>query len=51
MQKLTKKLTITKIPLTEGNRMIRVGGGQNKGIWFFRVDLWFNGWRITKASQ
>lgn len=42
-------MTLTKIPLGAGpNRMLRIGFGKNEGRWFFRVDLWTTGWRITK---
>lgn len=36
------------IPLDSNHRMIRVGFGKNKGIWFFRLDLWFFGVRFKK---
>lgn len=39
---------ITKIPLDEKNRMLRVGIGLHNGSWFFRIDLWFVGYRITR---
>lgn len=39
---------ITKIPLEPNNRMLRIGFGKNNGRWFFRVDLWFAGFRWTK---
>jgi hypothetical protein len=38
---------ITKIPLDEKNRMLRIGFGKNDGKWFFRIDLWFAGFRFT----
>lgn len=38
---------MTKLPLQQGNRMIRIGFGQHEGKWFFRVDLWYYGWRIS----
>lgn len=37
---------MTKIPLDKDNRMLRVGFGKNNGKWFFRVDLWFAGYRF-----
>lgn len=40
---------ITKIPLEIGNRMIRIGFGQHANKWFFRVDLWATGWRLTSG--
>lgn len=27
--------------------MLRAGFGKHEGKWFFRVDLWFFGWRLT----
>lgn len=39
-------MSITKIPLDENNRMLRIGFGKHDGQWFFRVDLWFNGFRF-----
>lgn len=39
---------ITKIKMNEQDRMIRIGLGKNVGRWFFRIDLWFVGFRITK---
>jgi hypothetical protein len=42
------RLTLTKVPLDEQNRMLRAGFGKNKGAWFVRVDLWWAGWRLTK---
>lgn len=41
-------MTVTKIPMDSKNRMIRLGGGLNDGNWFFRIDLWFVGFRVTK---
>lgn len=42
-------LKLTKINLDLNNRMLRVGLGKHEGKWFFRVDLWFFGFRITGA--
>jgi hypothetical protein len=42
------KMKITKIQLEKDNRMLRVGIGKHNGLWFFRVDLWFVGYRLTK---
>lgn len=39
---------MTKIPLDAKNRMLRIGFGKNEGRWFFRIDLWFAGFRWTK---
>jgi len=41
-------MTFKKLPLDENNRMLRIGFGKNNGNWFFRIDLWFAGFRITK---
>lgn len=41
-------MKLEKIPLDKDNRMLRIGFGKNKGQYFFRVDLWFNGFRIKK---
>ena len=40
-------MTITKLPLDEKNRMLRLGFGLHDGKWFARVDLWWTGWRLT----
>jgi hypothetical protein len=39
---------LTKILLDKDDRMLRIGFGKNKGNWFFRIDLWRVGYRITK---
>ncbi len=39
-------MVITSIPLDKDNRMLRIGFGKNNGLWFFRIDLWFKGYRI-----
>lgn len=41
-------MTIAKINLDKGNRMLRAGFGKNNGLWFLRIDLWFVGYRIKK---
>lgn len=41
-------MKLEKIPLDKYNRMLRIGFGKNKGQYFFRVDLWFTGFRIKK---
>ena len=41
-------MVLTKINLGKDNRMLRVGFGKNNGSWFFRLDLWFVGIRLTK---
>jgi hypothetical protein len=37
---------IEKLTLEPGNRMLRIGFGQNENKWFFRIDFWFFGIRI-----
>lgn len=39
---------VTKVEMSKGDRMVRIGFGQNKGRLFFRVDFWAVGYRITK---
>lgn len=39
---------MTKIPLDEDNRMVRMGFGKHQGQLFFRIDLWYNGFRFTR---
>lgn len=41
-------MKFTKLKLDKKNRMIRLGGGRNDGNWFFRLDIWFVGIRLTK---
>ncbi|MEK6828785.1 MAG: hypothetical protein AABY15_01575 [Nanoarchaeota archaeon] len=41
-------MKIEKISLDKNNRMLRVGFGKHSGNWFFRIDLWFGGFRIKK---
>jgi hypothetical protein len=38
---------ITKLPLDAKNRMLRIGFGKHDSRWFFRVDLWFVGFRFS----
>ena len=40
---------ITRIPLDPKNRMLRVGFGLHEGKWFFRLDLWTVGFRLTRS--
>lgn len=40
-----------KLVMEKGDRMIRVGFGQNKGIWFIRIDLWWVGFRISYCGD
>lgn len=35
------------LPMTPGNRMLRIGVGQHEGRWFLRLDLWFFGIRLV----
>lgn len=44
---MTFKMTIQKIKLERANRMIRIGFGYYMYIPFFRIDLWYYGFRIT----
>ena len=41
---------MTKIPLDKANRMLRIGFGKHEGKWFFRVDLWWIGYRFKKTK-
>ena len=41
-------MKVTKLPLDVNNRMLRIGFGKNEDSWFFRVDLWFVGYRLKK---
>ena len=38
---------ITKINMDQDNRMLRIGFGLNAGRPFFRIDLWWIGYRIA----
>ena len=40
-------MKLTKIILDKQNSMLRIGFGLNKGNKFFRVDLWFIGFRLS----
>lgn len=40
-------MRVTRIDMDKQNRMLRIGFGQNDGRWFFRIDLWAIGFRIT----
>ena len=42
---------IKKIKLSSDNRMLRIGGGYHSGTPFFRIDLWWVGYRIGKFIQ
>lgn len=39
------------IVMTPGDRMIRLGFGQHKGIWFIRLDLWCIGFRLSQGEK
>lgn len=41
-------MTVTKLVLDKDNRMCRIGFGKNDGHWFFRLDLWSVGYRVTE---
>ena len=41
-------MKLDKITLDKDNRMLRIGFGKNKGLYFFRIDIWFIGFRIKK---
>lgn len=41
-------MTVTKLVLDKDNRMCRIGFGKSDGNWFFRLDLWSVGYRVTK---
>lgn len=41
-------MKITKLPLDEKNRMLRIGFGKHDGSWFFRIDLWWAGFRLKR---
>jgi len=44
-------MEITAIELDEKNRMLRVGFGLHNGKWFFRIDFWMRGYRITRKEK
>ena len=44
-------MKLTKIVMDKPNRMIRGGFGKNNGRWFFRIDLWKYGFRLTKQDD
>ena len=39
-------MTIEKIKLEKANRMLRIGFGYNMYVPFFRIDLWYVGYRL-----
>ena len=48
MDNRIRQMKLTKIDLGKTNRMLRIGLGKNEGNWFFRVDLWCIGYRVTR---
>ena len=40
-------MKLDKVQMDEQNRMLRIGGGLNKGRPFLRIDLWKVGYRLT----
>lgn len=42
-------MKVTKLNLDKNNRMLRIGLGLHEGKWFFRIDLWVVGFRLTKS--
>jgi len=40
-------MKIDKIKLDKNNRMLRIGFGKHEGKYFFRIDLWRIGYRIS----
>ena len=41
-------MKFSKVTMEPNNRMVRIGFGQNESRWFFRIDFWWFGIRITK---
>lgn len=39
-------MKVFRIKMYKGDRMLRVGIGQNDSIWYIALDLWFVGYRI-----
>lgn len=44
-------MEFSKISLDKKNRMLRIGFGLHDGILFFRVDLWFVGYRVSSKQS
>ena len=44
-------MILQKIKLERANRMIRIGFGYYMYMPFFRIDLWYYGFRITKLPK
>ena len=40
-------MNITRLDLDKDNRMLRVGFGKHNSTFFFRIDLWLVGYRIS----
>ena len=38
------------IRMSKDNRKLRIGFGKYEGSWFFRIDLWFVGFRISQIK-
>ena len=39
-----------KIAMDKDNRMLRIGIGIHNGLWFFRIDLWWYGFRLATTE-
>jgi hypothetical protein len=39
------------IRMSKDNRKLRIGIGKYEGSWFFRIDLWFFGIRISQNKN
>lgn len=40
-------MKFSRLYLAPENEMIRIGFGRNEGRWFFRIDLWRIGLRVS----
>lgn len=40
-------MKFAKINMSKDNRKLRIGFGKKEGSWFFRIDLWFVGVRLS----
>lgn len=45
------RFKVDKIPVDQGNTVVRIGYGKHKGTNFFRIDLWSMAYRVTKNSN
>lgn len=43
-------MTFETIKMNPKFRMVRIGFGQNYDRWFFRIDLWWVGFRIASRG-